>query len=158
MIESNRVAAVLIALGVATGASCSNTDDDMSDTDATPPATVVQADQPNGAEPPPQATPSLLDASPIGDPITDHEQSIAPGQRHLLPMDLHCGMTYLTAKVNGRFWVLTASPQGPTPETGAGDTVPPDWPTGDGGLLGYVSITDSDEILYTLPDGRVIGV
>ena len=162
----NRVAAVLIAVAIVTGASCS--DSSQSDTRQLAPATeatrrapdaeVVQATPATDSASVPQASGLLLDTSPIGDPVIDYEQSIAPGQRHLLPMDLHCGMTYLTGKINGRFWVLTESPQGSTPETGAGDTVPPDWPTGYGGLLGQVSITDSEEIFYSLPDGRVIAI
>jgi hypothetical protein len=89
------------------------------------------------------------------------EAELSPRERRLLLLELHCGASYLPAKVNGEFWELDETRQHLIPETGAAEDVPNGWPlTSPGGLLmGYIALgSDPSEIYYYLDDGTLLAV
>ncbi|MEZ5170646.1 MAG: hypothetical protein R3A49_07865 [Acidimicrobiia bacterium] len=74
------------------------------------------------------------------------------GRRYALPMYIHCGMDWLG--VGGEAW--QRNDDGPSAETGAGDTIPEGWPVANQTIYGFVTLVSDDLIEYSIGDGEVI--
>ena len=103
----------------------------------------------------------LRDDSPAGEPLRgadgDEDTTLRVGERRSIELNLHCGIGP-QVQFNGRHWDLAETPLGRTGLDGLTD-IPADWPRSDqGGVLFYVGLGENDEILYSLPDGRVLAV
>ncbi len=107
----------------------------------------------------PDRTTIVEEPAPVGEPFaSSQDTTLAPGERRPYPLNLHCGMV-TSVRFNDRDWVLSDTPAGEVPETGAGDRIPGDWPLDENGaLLGYVGLGDDDTVRYSLLDGTVLAV
>lgn len=90
-------------------------------------------------------------------PTVTYGAALEQGKRYAYELGLHCGMEFL-GQFDGRGWQLTEASAGVTPETGAGDPLPDDWPTSGDRVLGFVTVVDAERLEYSLPDGTVIGI
>lgn len=101
---------------------------------------------PAGVELPTAADPD--DPTPTVE-VLGGDDPLVLGERSALPLYIHCGMDWLYA--DGDDWRRTDG--GPDVETGAGDTVSPDWPVAQQTIFGYVTLLDDDRIEYSIGKG-----
>ncbi len=99
---------------------------------------------------PPEA-PAIAEPETVELVTLEEGETPEVGVRYHAPMYVHCGMTWFY--FGDTTWRRTDN--GPGVETGAGDQAPEGWPLVGQVLYGYATLTDTDELEYSLDDETI---